>query len=68
MKKTNTFIGSQAITSSKDCKLELVYGEIGAYNACDDETAWSFKTSESKSNGKGTRVVATTNNGNPGLL
>ncbi len=66
--KTKMFVGSQAITASKDCKLELVYGEIGAYNACDDETAWSFKTSESKNNGKGTRVVATTTNGTPGLL
>jgi hypothetical protein len=66
--KSQTYIGSQVITAAKECKLELVYGEIGAYNSCGDESAWSFKASESKSNGKGTRVVATTSNGTPGLL
>ena len=65
---TQTYTGSQVLTEIKGCKYEMVYGEIAAYNSCGDKTVWSFETSKSKSNGKGTRVVATTNNGNPGLL
>lgn len=66
--KSGTYVGSQSITQSKECAWELSYGEIAAYNACKDKTVWSFDAKESKNNGKGTRVVATTTNGTPGLL
>lgn len=66
--KTNTYHGFQALTQTRNCKLELVYGEIAAYNTCKDKTVWMFSANESKNNGKGTRVVATTTNGTPGLL
>ena len=66
--KSNTYTGSEAIKQNKECLWTLTYGEIAAYNPCKDKTVWSFKTSESKSNGSGTRNVATTTSGNPGLL
>ncbi|MBL7811859.1 MAG: hypothetical protein JNL57_06510 [Bacteroidetes bacterium] len=63
-----TYTGSQALSEVKGCKYEMVYGEIAAYNLCGEKTVWSFETSKSKSNGSGTRNVATANNGKPGLL
>lgn len=66
--KSGTYVGGQAISQSKDCPWVLTKGEVGAYNACGFLTHWTFKYDETKSNGKGTRVVATTNTGSPGLL
>lgn len=66
--KSNTYTGSEAIKQNKECPWTLTYGEIAAYNPCKDKTVWSFNTSKSKSNGFGTRNVATTTNGKPGLL
>lgn len=65
---TGLYTGSQALVQNKACPWEMTYGEIAAYNACKDKTVWSFETSESKSNGSGTRNVATANNGKPSLL
>ena len=65
---TGMYSGSQALVQDKACPWAMTYGEIAAYNACKDKTVWSFTASESKSNGYGTRSVATTTNGKPGLL
>lgn len=66
--KTNTYTGGESLTQNKECPWTLTYGEIAAYNACKEKTVWSFETGKSKSNGSGTRNVATTNNGKPALL
>lgn len=66
--KTNTYTGSESLAQNKECPWSLTYGEIAAYNPCKEKTVWSFETSKSKSNGSGTRNVATANNGKPGLL
>lgn len=66
--KSQTYSGSEILTEAKGCKYELVYGEIAAYNSCGDKTVWSFDATKSKSNGSGTRNVATANSGKPGLL
>lgn len=58
--KTGEYYGSESISQSKDCPWKLVYGEIGAYNLCNDKTAWSFEVKESKSNGSGTRHTSST--------
>lgn len=66
--KTGIYSGGVSMTQIKECAWQLVYGEIAAYNSCKDKTVWSFEASNSKSNGSGTRNVATANNGKPGLL
>ncbi len=67
-RKSGTYVGGQALSQSKDCPWVLTKGEIGAYNACGYLTFWTFKYDNTKSNGSGTRNVATANNGKPGLL
>jgi hypothetical protein len=55
--KSKTYTGSQVLAKNKDCKLEFVYGEIAAYNACKDITVWSITTSQSKKDGDKPRVI-----------
>lgn len=66
--KTNSYYGSEVLTQPKNCQFELIYGEIATLNQCNEKKVWSFETSKAKSNGFGTRNVATTTSGKPKLL
>lgn len=66
--KTNSYYGSEVLSQVKNCRLELIYGEIAIVNQCNEKTVWTFETSKVKTNGFGTRNVATTTSGKPKLL
>jgi hypothetical protein len=65
---TGIYTGGVNLSVVDKCNYAFHYGEIGAYNVCKDKTVWSVSAADSKSNGYGTRNVATTTNGKPGLL
>ena len=56
--KSGTYIASTALKDDFKCGWELVAAEIGAYNQCDELSAWSFNLSQLKGNGRGTRNSA----------
>ncbi|MCB0737246.1 MAG: hypothetical protein KDC92_07015 [Bacteroidetes bacterium] len=66
--KSGTYVASVALKDNSKCSWNITDAEIGAYNACDDLSAWTVNLNQYKANGVGTRNVATASNGKPGLL
>ncbi|MCB0737247.1 MAG: hypothetical protein KDC92_07020 [Bacteroidetes bacterium] len=56
--KTGTYVATTALKDDAKCGWEIVAAEIGAYNQCDDLSAWAFNLSQLKGNGRGTRISA----------
>lgn len=66
--KTGIYYGYQTLKEVNKCALELVYGEIAAYNECKDKTVWSIDFTKAKGNGSGTKNASTQTSTRPQLL
>ena len=66
--KSGMYVGSQSMPQQKGCDWTLFYGEVGAYNPCEDLSAWSFDPSKAKGFGKGTKNAASQTSAKPRLL
>lgn len=66
--KTNTYVGGISMGQSKDCPWAFYYGEIAAYNTCNDQSVWSIDASTSKRNSQGTKNASSSASTKPQLF
>jgi hypothetical protein len=56
--KSETYIGAQTIPQIQNCRWDLNAVYIGAYNACNEITLWTFDPSKVKARGSGWGTTA----------